>query len=186
MRNKALVLTAALALTAGLSACVTPTPYQASVPGHPSSGGYSDARIEPDRWRVTFSGNTMTSRDTVEAYLLFRSAELTTQNGFDWFEMVDRNTNRNARSYVQPVGPYPFWAPTWRWRSRRLGWRTWDPFWGDPFWADSADVQTVEQFEASAEILMHHGAKPQGEARAFDAHAVIANLQPRIQYPDKK
>ena len=118
--------------------------------------------------------------------MLYRAAELTRARGYDWFEMVDRQTDRNARTYVQPTGPYPFWAPAWRWRSRRYGWRTWDPFWGDPFWADSVDVQTIEQFEASAEILTHHGAKPPGEARAFDAHAVEASLRPRIQYPASK
>jgi hypothetical protein len=179
-------LGAALALSAGLSACVTPTPYQPAVVGHPSAGGYSETRIEPDRWRVTFAGNSMTSRDTVEAYLLFRAAEVTLQNGFDWFEMVDRSTSQSGRTYVTPTGPYPFWAPTWRWRGHGFGWRTWDPFWGDPFWADSVDVQTVLQFEASAEIMTHKGAKPEGDARAFDAHGVVANLQPRIVYPGKK
>jgi hypothetical protein len=30
---------------------------------------------------------------------------------------------------------------------------------------------------------MHHGAKPAGDPGAFDAHAVIDSLKPRIQYP---
>jgi hypothetical protein len=30
---------------------------------------------------------------------------------------------------------------------------------------------------------MHHGAKPADDPAAFDAHAVIDNLRPRIQYP---
>jgi hypothetical protein len=41
----------------------------------------------------------------------------------------------------------------------------------------------VERFEASAEIVMNRGAKPEGDPRAFDARAVIDNLRPRVQYP---
>ena len=45
------------------------------------------------------------------------------------------------------------------------------------------DVRTVDRFEASAEIVMGKGAKPVGDPRAFDAHAVIDSLRPKIQYP---
>lgn len=191
MRRSSVGFVAALALAAGLAACETPTPYQPNIPGQAASGGYSEIRVEPDRWRVSFQGNSMTGRETVEAYLLFRSAELTVQQGYDWFEIVDRHTNRDAHTYVQPdpfyspwYGPrFGYWRPTWRYYRHGFGWHTWDPFWGDPFWADSVDVRTVEKYEATAEILMHHGAKPAGDPRAFDAHAVIDSLRPRIQYP---
>ena len=190
MRSKTLAFVAALALSAGLAACETPTPYQPNLPGHGASGGFSESRVEADRWRVTFAGNSMTSRETVEAYLLYRAAELTTQQGFDWFSIVDRHTERDARTYVDPdplYHPwygYGFWRPTWRYYGHRYGgWHTWDPFWGDPFWADRYDVQTIQKFEATAEIQMHHGAKPADDPAAFDAHAVIDNLRPRIQYP---
>jgi hypothetical protein len=187
------VAIALLVLGGGLSACVGPTPYQPFVKGSASGGGYSETRIEPDRWRVTFSGNSVTSRETVEGYLLFRAAELTLQNGGDWFAIVDRQTDRNARTYVDPdpfyrpwYGPgFAYWRPSWRYRGRGVagGWRAWDPFYGDPFFAD---VETVESFEASAEIITHKGAKPADDPRAFDAHAVVENLKPKIQYPAAK
>jgi hypothetical protein len=182
---------AALALTAGLAACATPTPYQPDVPGQSSSGGYNELRLEPDRWRVTFNGNTMTSRETVEGYLLFRAAELTLQNGDDWFSIVDRHTDTKSRTYLEPdpfyqpwYGPaYGYWRPSWRFHGWGFGWRTWDPFFGDPFWADRMDVRTIERFEASAEIVTRKGAKPSDDPRAFDAHAVVENLKAKIQYP---
>jgi len=65
-----------VALAAGLTACATPTPYQPNIRGQAASGGYSEVRIEPDRFRVNFAGNSLTSRETVEGYLLFRAAEL--------------------------------------------------------------------------------------------------------------
>jgi hypothetical protein len=186
---------AALVLAIGLSACETATPYQPNIPGQATSGGYSEVRLEPERWRITFTGNSMTSRETVEGYLLFRAAELTLQNGDNWFAMVDRNTDRSVRTYVEPdpfyspwYGPgFGYWRPYWRYRTYGYhGWRTWDPFWGDPFWAYGVDVHTVQSFEASAEIMTHKGAKPAGDPRAFDAQAVVANLGPRIQYPEKR
>ena len=190
MAKKSAAFAVALALTAGLAACATPTPYQPNIPGQATSGGYSEVRLEPERWRVTFAGNSLTSRETVEAYLLFRSAELTVQQGYDWFEIVDRHTDRNAHTYVQPDPLYhPWygyggWRPTWRYYGHRFGgWRTWDPFFGDPFFADRMDVETIERFEASAEIVMHHGPKAADNPAAFDARAVIDSLRPRIQYP---
>jgi hypothetical protein len=177
---------AVLALGLLASACTTPTPYQPL--GSPGSerGGYSDQQLEQNRYRVTFTGNSMTSRETVETYLLYRAAELTLRNGYDWFVMADRATERHSRTYVdQPFGPGPwgYWGPTWRYYGRGFGWRSWDPFWGDPFWDSQVNVQTIDRYEASAEIVMGRGPKPADNVRAFDAHQVISNLQSRIVTP---
>jgi hypothetical protein len=61
-----------------------PTPYAPSQGGF----GYSDARIEENRFRVVFRGNALTPRETVELYLLHRAAEVTLENGYDWFRIV--------------------------------------------------------------------------------------------------
>jgi hypothetical protein len=84
--------TTALILATGLSACATPTPYAPAAPTRSATNGYSEQRIEPARWRVNFSGNSLTSRETVETYLLYRAAELTLQQGHDWFSVVTRDT----------------------------------------------------------------------------------------------
>jgi hypothetical protein len=183
-----------VALAAGLAACATPTPYQPNIRGQATSGGYSEVRLEENRFRVNFAGNSLTSRETVEGYLLFRAAELTVQNGYDWFSILDRQTDRDARTYVEPdpfynpwYGPsYSYWRPSWRYYGRGYGWRTWDPFFGGPFWANRVDVRTVERFEAAAEIVMGRGQKPADDLRAFDARAVMENLRPRIQYPEPR
>jgi hypothetical protein len=194
MTKTFVALATSLVLATGLSACVSPTPYQPKIKGSATSGGYSETRIEPDRWRVDFAGNSMTSRERVEGYLLFRAAELTLQNGYDWFSIVDRHTDANSRTYVEPDPLYNpwygrgfgYWRPSWRFRGRGFGWRTWDPYFGDPFWSDRYDVQTIQNFEASAEIVTHKGAKPADDPRAFDARAVVDNLKPKIQYPAPK
>ncbi len=183
---------AALVLAAGLAGCATPTPYQPRLAGKSSSdGGFAEQRIDADRWRVTFAGNSLTSRETVESYLLYRAAELTLQQNRDWFSVVNRNTDKQSRTYVEPDpfyspwrGPgFGYWRPSWRFHGAGYGWRGWDPFLGDPFWADRMDVRTVDRFEASAEIVMHAGAKPADDPSAFDARGVSENLGPRIQRP---
>lgn len=191
MAKKSVVIAAVLVLAASLAACATPTPYQPAIPGK-TSDGYSERQIEPNRWQVMFTGNSYTSRDTVEGYLLYRAAQLTLQQGYDWFEMVDRHTEKNQQTYVDPMyspwyGPgFGYWRPYWRYYGAGYGWRTWDPFWGDPFWAGSINVQTVKQYQAAAEIVMGHGAKPANDPRAYDARAVMVNLAPHIKYPEAK
>ncbi|WP_296305834.1 hypothetical protein [Pseudomonas sp.] len=160
MRTSLRAALAALPLCLVVAGCTTPTPYQPLAPQSRASGGYTDQRIEDNRYRVTFSGNTMTSRETVENYLLYRAAELTRAQGYDWFVMADRETERKTRTTVdQPfsTGPYGWWGPSWRYRGAGLGWRGWDPFWGDPFWDRQVDVRSVDRYEASAEIVMGRG-----------------------------
>ena len=58
-----------VALCLLLAACAAkPTPYQAAQGGF----GYSEQQTEENRYRVSFAGNSATSRQTVEEYLLYR------------------------------------------------------------------------------------------------------------------
>jgi hypothetical protein len=183
--GRRLLRSALIPLLLGVAGCETATPYQPLMRDGQAPGGYTDSQIAPDRFRVSFQGNSMTSRDTVETYLLYRAAQLTVQRGFDWFITAERNTERRSNTYIdRPFGPGPFgyWGPTWRYRSRAFGWRGWDPLWGDPFWDRSVDVRTVDRYEAIAEITTGRGPKP-NDPRAFDARAVLATLGPQIQMP---
>jgi hypothetical protein len=172
-----------VAVTAALAACQTATPYQPLKMGA-ASGGYSEIKLEHDRWRVTFSGNSVTPRQTVENYLLYRAAELTAAKGYDWFETLDRRTEKQSQIYVEPIGQINRgWSPYWRYHGSGFGWRTWDPYRGGPFWADQIDVRTVNQYEASAEIVMGRGPKPGGGQRVFDARELLANLASNVVKP---
>ena len=176
---------AVLGLALGLSACETATPYQPLAKGGKVSGGFTDQKLDADLYRVTFEGNSLTSRATVESYLLYRAAELTVNQGFDWFEAVDRHTDHTQSTYYDSFGP-GYWRPYWRYYGAfgyGRGWRGWDPYWDSPFWGEGGQTETVEKFQTSAEIVVHHGPKPESDAKAFDAHQVIANLAPKIQRP---
>jgi len=84
MRRVILIIAAA----ATLSACAsTPTLYQ---PQSPKGVGYSEYRIESDRFRVTFRGGPGAPQEQVSDYALLRAAEVTVGAGYDWFRVVDR------------------------------------------------------------------------------------------------
>lgn len=179
-------LVAGLMMGAALvTGCATPTPYHAASPTDPAhADGYRELQVEPGRWRVAFAGNSLTSRETVETYLLYRAAELTLQNGYDWFLAVERDTEEHVTLTVrEPIGAWgPGWEPHWRYTTHgpRVEWRSWDRHGLDP----AFDVRRVTAYEAVAEVVMRRGAKPADDPRAFDARAVQASLENRITRPE--
>tara|TARA_R110000868_G_scaffold260371_1_gene518547 strand:- start:389 stop:922 length:534 start_codon:yes stop_codon:yes gene_type:complete len=78
-----------ITLTIFLGACASTSPYR---PAKGDTGmGYRDQKLSDDRWRVEFQMRN-SNRSKAMDYALMRSAELTLQKGFDWFEVVDRVT----------------------------------------------------------------------------------------------
>ena len=77
-----LIAVSALALTA----CASLAPYgpQQSARGQ----GFSEQRIESDRFRVTYNG--VGAAGPVADRALFRAAQLTVDQGYDWFEVTQR------------------------------------------------------------------------------------------------
>lgn len=184
-----LLIIPALAALAVLTACTTPTPYQ---PYRAESaggvhGGYSEQRLAPDRFLVKFHGNELTSREQVENSLLYRAAELTVANGYDWFVLSDRHTRHEVETYVHrsPWGTYGYWQPHWRYYRYGYGWDVWHPEFGGPFWADHIDVSTVESFEVEAEIALGKGVPRSGDPKAFDARRIMTELGPTLTRPQQ-
>lgn len=185
------VAAVALALVGStvLSGCMTATPYQPVTSS--SSGGYSDQQIEENRFQVSFRGNSLTSRETVERYLLFRAAELTLQRGYDHFILVSKDTETRSETYSTPGwrgrDPWGYWSPYWRFHRPRYGWRSWNPYFDDPFWGGRDwDYRTVNRYEAMAEIVTGRGAKPTDNVRAFDAREVIDRVGPSVVAPQPR
>lgn len=166
----------ALAAVAGLlAACATATPYQ---PSETAGYGFQEQQIEDNRVRITFRGNTLTDRETVETYLLYRAAELTLAAGKDYFVVSDRDTEEHSRLQGEGFRPSPY---GFRYYAFRPHWG-WSP-WYDPFWDEPSRYREVTRYEAIAEIAMFNGQKPANDASAFSAREVQANLQNRIVRP---
>lgn len=155
------VLTALL----GLGACGTPTPYQPLTDGQ----GYAEQPIESDRYRVLFAGNSLTPRQTVDNYLLYRAAEITLAKGFDHFIVVEKDTERSTVYHATgtALGGY-----------RGYG-RHYDDFTGLGVFGSATSVPH-SSYAAFANIVMRKGPKNPKEANAYDAREVLSRLEPRI------
>lgn len=184
-----LALAAALAV---LAACATGSPYRPAASG--GGYGYADQRLEENRFRLTFNGGGNTDRADVEDYLLYRAAELTVANGYDYFVIDNRSTDARSQVYAEPTftgglgygygfgprfGPRPYFYPhyaQWTYYAPRWGWR---PYY-DTFWNDPVTYRQVTRFKANAEVMLFRGAKPADNPRAFNAREVQANLRTKV------
>ena len=86
---KRLSLLAVAASSAVLAACASLAPYGPQM--GPGGQGYAEQRIESDRYRVSYRG--VGAPGPVADMALLRAAELTTSQGFDWFEVTQRWTD---------------------------------------------------------------------------------------------
>lgn len=166
---------------AALGACASagPTPYQPRTPE--TRFGWSEQQLETNRLRITFEGNSLTNRETVELYMLNRAAEATLAAGYDWFATADRDVDaavRRSRIGPSRLGPYAGFGVGYSFFHPRWGWRAWY----DPFW-DDYDVMETTRYSATVEIVMARGSKPADRADAFDAREIQTNLAARIVRP---
>lgn len=147
-----------------LTACAKPTPYQAA--GDRSGFGYSEQTIGKDQYRIGFNGNGITTRKTVDLYLLYRSAELTDEKGFDYFIVGGR------KEYIDPQGLAG--------RQSQISFaRRQELLIGSGIRARFGE-EVVDQYGAEIDILMQKGEPPASEnvysaadLLARDASAII-------------
>jgi len=160
MKRLILPLLAALAMTA----CATePTRFQPA--GRIGSVGFSEMRIEPGRYRVTFQGGPGAPPAQVEDYALLRAADLALAEGYDWFRVTERMTRQNGysgSSLSVGIGGMSFGRHSATAASVGTG----VPLSGGP-----ALISTLE-------VLMGKGAKP-ADGDVYDARAVRRTIGAR-------
>jgi hypothetical protein len=156
-----------LLLALGVVGCAVPTPYQPVADGY----GYSEQQLESNRYRVTFSGNSVTSRDTVQNYLLHRAAEVTLESGHDYFTVVDQNLERSTAYYGSGFNDFAWGAGRHSHRAVGLGFGNYTAY-------------PIDSYTAFADIVVADGEKPAGEVNAYDARDVLRRLGPTIKRPD--
>jgi hypothetical protein len=74
----------------GLAACGSTPGYMAA--DGPDDLGHYSTRLDDDRYRIVYNGGRSTGLNTSRDYALLRAAELTLRDGYDWFEVIDRET----------------------------------------------------------------------------------------------
>ncbi|MEO1495335.1 MAG: hypothetical protein AAFV19_24595 [Pseudomonadota bacterium] len=159
-------------LALALTACTEPTPYQPAT----DREGYSDSAIEENRYRVSFAGNSRTKRDTVESYLLYRSAEVTLASGHDWFRVAEQDTEVTTRfrSFSTGFGRSGF-GPFFYRSNFKHG------FFGG---VESSTARPINRYEAFANILVFKGEKPVEDPTAYDARSIIETIGPQVIRPE--
>jgi hypothetical protein len=167
----ALRLSAVAAAALLLAACVSPATY------HPRDArggtGYTDEQLAANRFRVTFTGNSATRRETVENYLLLRAAEVTLKAGYRYFVFDTRDTEAQTTYHSDFAG----W-PGWRGYGRY--WHSW-PYGAG--WGNDVTSRPITSYEAFAEIVLLTDEQAKSEPRAVAAQEVLDHIGPAAFAP---
>lgn len=150
-----------------LAACATPTVYGPANPNGSmaSQVGYSEYKIENNRYRVSFQGGSGAPQRQVVDYALLRAAEITIRDGHDWFHVVNQfggpsKLGSNSRMSVGTgTGSYG------RNTSVGIGVGT------------SFDLSGGPAYSHTLEVIVGSGEKPDGP-EVYDARALAAALAP--------
>ncbi len=70
------------------------------------SGGYSETQLDENVFNVSFRGNGYTGRERVADFTLLRSAELTLENGYQYFAIINANSHTSNSAYTTPTTSY--------------------------------------------------------------------------------
>lgn len=174
--TRGLMVTGRLALLAAAAALIVGCAQPAAYAPQDAKGGpgYSDTQLAQNRYRVTFRGNSVTARETVENYLLRRAAEVTKAAGYPAFEFDTRDTKADTTYRTQFSG-WPGWNRPdpfgWYWHSWAYG--------PGPYGYDmQADAMPITRYEAYAEIVMLSEAQAKDRPRALYADDVLSHLGP--------
>ena len=104
MKRTAIV---ALALLAGACATTASPTYQAAASA--SGSGYVNAPIGNGRQTIKYTGTAKMTPQQVSQYALLRAAEVTLQNGQEWFAILSANSSEvapgNANDLATTAGP---------------------------------------------------------------------------------
>ena len=161
--------TAAALCLAVVAACQTPTPYKEVI--GPYDDGYTTQQIESNRFRISFKGNSLTTRQTVDTYMLYRSAEVTLQSGGDYFLVVNKDVDKNT-AYENYGDDLAWgWGGGWGWR-RGFG--------GPGFGSGFDYTRPINSYDAIADIVTYRGRKPTNNPNAYDARDVLNAIGPTV------
>ena len=151
----------AIVLLASLWGC--PTGY---APIHDAIGdGYQDFRLDGNTWDVKFVGNALTDQDTVDHYLLYRCAEITAGEGFDFFAVLDTDS-KVSRSYTYHETS------------------TYQPYGGNGYGTVNTEGRVsghVRYRTVRARIKAFKGPKPENDPGVFDARETLKYVGAQIK-----
>ncbi|MEO5928449.1 MAG: hypothetical protein ABIR47_00830 [Candidatus Kapaibacterium sp.] len=133
-------------------------------------GGYEDVQIDKNTHRVRYYGMGL-AQERAERYLIYRCAELTVAQGYDYFIIIDQADDPQTESSVtnsttsQSASGTGFSATGASVTSR-------------------SNVQTYTYYNPVKTIKVFKGKKPEDNFKAYDGREVTATLAPKIEFRD--
>jgi hypothetical protein len=141
------------------------------------TGGYSEQKLDSDVYSVSFGGNGHTSRNTVYRSWLYRCADITVEQGYDWFMVLGRSAPVSGIDDKRLAG-MDFGSPEFE-RTKGGGYSA-------PVYIYSGGGGTVSRYSATAAIRLYRGSPEPGLPMAFVARDVMRDLGPEVrQIPAK-
>lgn len=140
-------------------------------------GGFTDSRIDENTFSIAVDTNGFTSQQTTSMHALYRAAELTVENGFDYFVIVNGANNSASMAMAMPGGSTS---------------NTTINAYGSSAYARTTNtyaptiVVPVAFPNSTLMIKSFKGNKPDGASDAFDARAVMKYLGPQIGVDETK
>ena len=164
--KKVFALSAASASALALTACASLAPYGPQM--GPRGQGYAEQQIETNRYRVSYDG--VGAAGPVADRALYRAAQLTTERGYDWFEVTQRwiDGRPDSAGGVQPNVSIGAGG------GRYGGWSTSGVGVGV-----GLNLSGPSATSTTLEIVMGRGQKPE-RAEAYSARGVIESIGHRL------
>jgi hypothetical protein len=168
-----------VALMAVLSGCETLYQPEDDYGGLPH-GGYVDERIDANTVVVSFSGNARTPQRTIETYLLYRCAQVTLENGYNYFIIISTtglpvNIGVQSRRKSVTVADPAKLSSNYYTTDKYTGYHAFST--DMPQYSQTVDSVDPYPHGAVAVIKMFTGIKPNIQ-QAFNAYDVVAHLGP--------
>lgn len=164
-------LLTALTLTLCASSCAT---------GYGSKGlfgGFTETQLDANTVRVNFQGNGFTSKEKVETYTMLRCAELTVQNGYDWFLVMNQDTE--GQDTQVHSGSYNSSGTTGGASISEYGTvSTWSSTSG---YTSPSSTFGIRKYNSALVIKMFTGEKPSDAMHGYDAHEVLTYLGAQVK-----
>lgn len=66
-------------------------------------GGYQEVQLDEDVFKVSFRGNGYTKRERATDFALLRAGEVTLQNGYKYFAIIDTQNYSKTGTYTTPT-----------------------------------------------------------------------------------
>ena len=144
------VYPALLLLILSIDGCTTPYQERGIL-----GTGYTESRLDSTTFQVTYHGDRSMDRDLVERYTLFRCAELTLEQGADYFAVVETSGDMQTDTRISS------------------GSTTGTGFGGTEMSTGTEVRSRDPKFSVTRIIRLHTGTRPTGNATIFDAEQMV-------------